>query len=306
MKEKKQKIYPRPQKGTFAVTITSNYQTAVFWNDEDRILLLEDFIKYGKKYGLIMHDFILEDTHSHFLLTCDALSPMMASVLRMFSRHYNNRHEKGGNIFQSPFYSYEIITDKQKMEASFYVMYNCLYAGQVNHPKDYKWCSWKYHFNKDKSKIDTGIVDVLFNDLADYEKGFWNYCELKQHCRKIRDSDNRMKDYKGNQKTGEEPPSLGKPYSSNRGTIRNTDEQVIMYLAEMLSCRDRSELSRKEVDEFAIRLFRETGASIRQVHTALGIHFDHSEYIYKKLKKTGWSRWNTPDENIEGQQHSKE
>ena len=240
-------------------------------------------------------DYIFEDTHVHLLVFAQYLSKMIGYALRSFSRYHNKKHQKAGNLFVSPFESFKIDGDKQLINQSFYIMYNSVAAGQCSHPKDFKWCSWSEHFNDSGRRIDTSIVDALFMNMDDYEKSYFSYQQVREHCRKSVDVDGRYKDSHYNNVFGNPDVGLGNGYHRN-GLVKNTDEQVLQYLSKILEGRDVYGLDSTEKDKYAVRLLKETFASRRQVASALCFPWDHADEIYKEMFRTGWDGKRSPKE----------
>ena len=286
---KKVIIVRRTQSGFFGVTIESNYQTAIFRDESEKVKFMEYLFASAKKYGGFIVDYVLEDTHIHLLVYTNQLSKMIGYALKVFSQWYNKRHQRGGKIFVSPFESFEIHNDKQLIEYSYYIMYNTIAAGQCTNPRDYKDCSWRYHFRDGNKEINTSPVDSLFKNFEEYERGFMQYCFVRDHYAKKRGENGRWKDAFSNNPAGDPPADLGNGYHKS-GLIRNTDSQVLCYLSEILEGRDVYSLSSKEADAFAKRLYKETYASCRQVATALAMPQDHARYLFRELLKEGWRR----------------
>ncbi|MCI2081984.1 MAG: hypothetical protein LKK19_00090 [Bacteroidales bacterium] len=273
----------RPQEGFFGITISSNYQTAIFRAEEERREFLEILFEYAGRYDGKVTDFAELDTHIHIGVYAKTLSKMMGTIIRVFSMKYNARHQKGGRIFRSPFSSFTISSDKQMLDYTYYIMYNPIAAGICSHPKDYRWCSWNYHFRNTNRLIDTTMVDSMFLDMKAFEKGFWQYCDLRSRCRKERGEDNRWKNVSIDNPAGDPPTELGTGYRKGCN-IGNTDEQILIYLSKILNEKEVYALTAAEADQYAFRLFRETYATIRQVSTALAMTRDHAHYLYKKLR----------------------
>lgn len=282
------KDVPREQSGIFGISIYANLNAAIFRDDEERTTFMKCLFESANRYEGKIMDFILEDTHIHLLVFAKYLSKMIGYALRNFSRIHNRKHHKAGNLFVSPFQSFPITSDKQLMNQSFYIMYNAVAAGQCTHPKDYKWCSWKYHFREGDMHIDTSFVDSLFKDMNDYEKSYFAYQQVREHCRKSRDANGRYLDVQYVNPAGDPDAELGDGYRRS-GLVRNTDDQVLVYLSKILEGKDVYALEPSERERLAERLFRETYASRRQVASALCLSWDHADDIYKMMVISGWN-----------------
>jgi len=99
----------------------------------------------------------------------------MKSLLQGYVRWYNLRNSTTDKLFKTPFssackYSADWVTDSK-----LYILQNPVKAGICEHPSQYKWCSYRFHFKqhnplKNLIDIDTSELDKEFKSKAALDK----------------------------------------------------------------------------------------------------------------------------------------
>ena len=93
----------------------------------------------------------------------------MQWLLAPYSREFNDRHERKGNLFHTRFYSKRIESDAYLTATVIYVHLNPVRAGTVTSPELWPWCSYAATVGcADMPEfLDANAVLDLFDDRRD-------------------------------------------------------------------------------------------------------------------------------------------
>jgi putative transposase len=116
-----------------------------FASDED-IAAYVNWLKEGaRKYGVLIHAWVVMTNHVHLILTPtidDACSFCMQYIGRHYVRYFNYRYQRTGPLFEGRFRSHPIQEDGYYLNCSRYIELNPVRAGIVNDPREYRWSSY--------------------------------------------------------------------------------------------------------------------------------------------------------------------
>ncbi len=124
--------------------VRGNNRANLFADDADRWLFMRFLKEAVKESGCELHAYVLMSNHVHLLATGEehgALSMMMQSVGRRFSRFFNVRHDRTGGLFEGRFRSSLVQSERYLLTCMRYIEANPLRAGMVHLPADYRWSS---------------------------------------------------------------------------------------------------------------------------------------------------------------------
>ncbi len=126
--------------------------------------------KNGKKLIEIVC-YCLNPNHYHFVcrqLVENGISEFMKRLSGGYTQYFNNRHKRGGALFQGRFKSSHIDSDSYLRHVSAYVNLNNRFSGK---PFPLSKSSWEEYFGKEKSCIcNPDIVLGQFKNLKEYQK----------------------------------------------------------------------------------------------------------------------------------------
>jgi hypothetical protein len=105
------------------------------------------------------------DNHYHLVMKAEEppLSTIMHRLNLGYSKYYNWRHERCGHVFQGPYKSILVESDRQMLALVRYVHMNPVRAGICPRPEDYEWSSDVAYRSKQQAWIDTELVYGLFS-----------------------------------------------------------------------------------------------------------------------------------------------
>ena len=118
------------------ITARGNERKNIFRSDADRRLLLELLGDAVRRYGWIVHTYVLMSNHYHFLIETPrpTLSRGMQWLNGKYAQRFNKRHDRVGHLFQGRFKGFLIENSEYLNEVLRYVVLNPVRAGLVARP----------------------------------------------------------------------------------------------------------------------------------------------------------------------------
>jgi putative transposase len=120
-------------------------------------------LKYKDRYGISFFSYSFMDNHPHLTGRTNiatGLSALMRTVNSQFAKTVNKRAKRRGQVVMDRFKSPVIQTDQSLLRVMAYVDLNAPRARKVTHPKEYRWCSYRYYAE--------GIADPLITPSPSY------------------------------------------------------------------------------------------------------------------------------------------
>lgn len=157
---------------------------------EGRMLLFEDRLDREVFLGLMRQQiaecsvevlaWCLMGNHVHLLLHSELanISVFMERVERPYARHFNNRHDHVGHLFQGRFKSIPIVGDPQLLETVRYIHRNPLEGGLVDSCY-FEWSSYREYLGNGDI-CSTSLVMEMLGGRDEFECFHACGCERKQ------------------------------------------------------------------------------------------------------------------------------
>jgi putative transposase len=121
---------------------------ACFFADEDYLFYLHWLREGMKKYGCVVHAYVLMTNHVHLLLTPqrpDAISRLMQSLNRRYAQYVNRVYRRSGSIWEGRFKASLIQAEEYLLTCYRYIELNPVRADMVCDPSEYRWSSYRWH-----------------------------------------------------------------------------------------------------------------------------------------------------------------
>lgn len=121
-------------------------------------------LKYKDRYGVLIHSYAFMDNHPHLTgktKTVDGMSSLMQTVNSQFAKEINKRKKRWGQVVMDRFKSPVVETDQALLNVMIYGDTNAPRAGKVAHPKDYRWCSYRYYAHGEPDPLITPAPSYL-------------------------------------------------------------------------------------------------------------------------------------------------
>ena len=132
-----------------------NNRQDIVRSDADREFLLDLLGESARKHQVAMNAFVLMDNHFHLLLTpetAEGVPLMMQAVGRRYVRHFNDRYQRTGTLWEGRYRSTLIQTERYLLACMVYMDLNPVRAGMVADPKNHPWSSHRHHIGQTQDR----------------------------------------------------------------------------------------------------------------------------------------------------------
>ncbi len=118
----------------------------IVFDDRDREVFLLLLQKVIRRFGWIIHQFVLMTNHFHLVLTTPdpTLSRGMKWLEQKFAQHINRRYDRCGPLYQGRFKAQLVEKGSYLLELLRYVALNPARAHMVERPEEYRWSSYRW------------------------------------------------------------------------------------------------------------------------------------------------------------------
>ena len=129
----------------YHVTSRGNERKNIVRSDKDRELFLKVLAETVEGYHIVCHAWVMMDNHYHLLLeTPEAnLSRALRHLNGVYTQKFNRRNSRTGHLFQGRYKAILVEKGTHLLELCRYVVLNPVRARMVNHPKEWKWSSYR-------------------------------------------------------------------------------------------------------------------------------------------------------------------
>jgi len=135
-----------------------NNRQSCFRSESDFLVYLKYLRIARKAQDCRIHAFVLMTNHVHLLVTQSrphGLSKMMQSLGRRYVRYFNDRYHRTGTLWEGRYRSSLVSNDSHLLACYRYIELNPVRANIVNHPREYRWSSYRSN--------SEGIADNLLS-----------------------------------------------------------------------------------------------------------------------------------------------
>ena len=138
--------------GYYHITARGVARGTIFFDDEDREDFLQRLGEAHERWGLVIHGYALMTNHYHAEIETPEgnLSRAMQWLNHVYAAGVNRRHARVGHLFQGRFKCVLVEADTQLHRLTRYVHLNPVRAGMVDHPRDYRWSSYRAYVGRVK------------------------------------------------------------------------------------------------------------------------------------------------------------
>jgi len=145
----------------YHVTSRGNERKKIFFTETDHLKFLDYLKEAKKKYGILLHGYVLMTNHYHLLIeTPEAnLSKVMHYLNGAYTTYVNIKKKRNGHLFQGRYKAIIVDRDSYLGELSRYIHLNPVRAGLVNKPEDYPYSSYRAY-------ISAKVNDMITTDLV--------------------------------------------------------------------------------------------------------------------------------------------
>ncbi|OFY38486.1 MAG: hypothetical protein A2X18_03175 [Bacteroidetes bacterium GWF2_40_14] len=249
----------RIQQGNIHVYFSGNNQNNVFYDDNDKIDFLRRCDYAAKLNGTKILEFALMNNHVHIQVITNQVTNFMKSLLISYVQKYNIRKGSKDKLFSTPFQSACKFTEPWIIKSMLYILQNPLNAKICNHPSDFKWSSYGFHFGghsplRKYITIDTSFMDSHYENRYNLDNAIIN---------------DKVKESEVAEFETEKP-------------MRITYDELILLVDKFTNGTNIYKLNQEELTELIQFLYKETNASFRQIASITHEHYDTVRKICKK------------------------
>lgn len=129
--------------GIYHVTLRGNHQQAVFFADQDRILLNVIVERALQKFEARIHAYCWMTNHLHLVVQTsrEPIARPMHNIAAEFARAMQLKLDTSGHFFERRYHATLVDTDTYMLELLRYVHRNPVLAGLASNPGAYRWTS---------------------------------------------------------------------------------------------------------------------------------------------------------------------
>ena len=134
--------------GIYHITVRGNNRQTIFCDEADFQRYLLELHRCRKGWPHRVLAFALMPNHVHLLLEASptiALSEVMRELSLGYTRYFNKRHRRVGQLYQGRFYSNLVDRDAYLLEVTRYIHLNPVRAHLVQRPAQYPWSSFPFY-----------------------------------------------------------------------------------------------------------------------------------------------------------------
>jgi putative transposase len=270
----------------YHVTSRGNERRNIFFGKAD----YEKFLSYlrgaEKKYGIVLHGYVLMTNHYHLLIETPAanLSKVMHYLNGGYTGYINTKKNRSGHLFQGRYKAIIVDRDSYLGELSRYIHLNPVRAGLVRAAEDYPYSSYRLYLSGGGDNlVSTEVVlQLVGGGKADARKQYRAFVEAGMD----REPENPTKNLYGGLILGGtefikemlrklKVEYLGKTEISHRRFLKSAGmhDEIMALVAEkyQVSEEDVLEGRRREAKKVAIYLLKKhTGMANRAIGEQFG------------------------------------
>jgi putative transposase len=142
-----------------------NNRAVIFHCDDDYVRYRGWLSAAALDFGCALHAYVLMTNHVHLLLTpkgADSMPRMMQSLGRRYVRYLNKVYQRTGTLWEGRYRATPVDGETYFLTCCRYIEMNPVRARMVEHPKGYRWSSYRAHAH--------GIADTLLTRHAIYDR----------------------------------------------------------------------------------------------------------------------------------------
>lgn len=155
----------------YHVTSRGNERGKIFFSEADYLKFLDYLREAIKKYGIILHGYVLMTNHYHLLIeTPEAnLSKVMHYLNGSYTTYINIKKSRSGHLFQGRYKAIVVDRDSYLGELSRYIHLNPVRVNIVKQPEEYIHSSYRaYISGKGQDLVNTSFVLDLTGGVKAY------------------------------------------------------------------------------------------------------------------------------------------
>lgn len=150
-----------------------NNRSACFYSDEDYLRYLSALQELAEQHDCKVHAYVLMTNHVHLLLTpekAEAPAGLMKHLGQRYVQYVNRTYRRSGTLWEGRFRSCLAQDDHYLLTCQRYIELNPVRAGMVDHPRQYRWSSYRCNAEGRVNKLITPHRDYLGLGKTDLDR----------------------------------------------------------------------------------------------------------------------------------------
>ena len=103
------------------------------------------------------------------LFTCEANYKHFSHIFNAYAQYFNKLNGRHGGLFETPFRRIRVNTKKYFRQMVFYIHYNPVKHGFVEHISDWKWSSYPAIVSEKPTRLSREAVLEYFDDADNFK-----------------------------------------------------------------------------------------------------------------------------------------
>ncbi len=196
------KAREKSESGIYHIITRGANRQQLFYDNEDRLLLLEVLKRLKDNIGFNVLGWCIMDNHLHLLIKegKESISLTMKRIGVSFVKHYNLKYKTTGHLFQDRFKSESVETDEYLLTVIRYIHLNPVKAKLVKRAEEWKWSSCRGYYGEKvypDNLLDNKMILGMFSEDTNLAiNGFKEFNEAinNDHCLSFDDENLRLSD----------------------------------------------------------------------------------------------------------------
>jgi REP element-mobilizing transposase RayT len=151
----------------YHVTARGNERRNIYFDKTDYNKFLAYLAETKKKFGILIHCYVLMSNHFHLLIETPKanLSKAMHYINTSYTTYINKKRNRSGHLFQGRYKAIVVDKDSYLSEVSRYLHLNPVRAGNVHLPEEYLFSSYTSYIKNRKDELLT--KDLILGIMHD-------------------------------------------------------------------------------------------------------------------------------------------
>lgn len=229
--------------GIYHVMLRGIDKRLLFMDDEDKKKFIKGLAKAKEIAGFKLYGYCLMDNHIHILIgESEELGKSIKRFTVGYVQWHNSKYGRTGHLFSNRYLSEPVESENYLLTVLRYIHQNPVKAGMVKQIGDYPWssyCDYMSTYSKDATLVEP---DFLFGYFRTQDS-FVSYM---------------------NESNNDE-------YMDYKTIIKYTDIQLRAWIKERYNIEALLAMPPKPRSMEILKIYKEVGASIRQLSRVLGV-----------------------------------
>lgn len=133
---------------SFHLTWQCHNKSCFMKEDWTKKFYYDQLLKWKDFYGVSIYAYNIADNTIHLIgkiIRKEGISDLMKKINCRFSKEYNKRNNRSGQVVMERFKSQNIQSDKHVLDIMVHIDLDLCTGKKVKHPNKYKWTSYNYY-----------------------------------------------------------------------------------------------------------------------------------------------------------------